>query len=486
MNVFDYLFETSKNLDKDFLLGSKETASFKKLYNDSLSLASYLRNSVGEGQNVLLISSNSAFFITAYLGILKSGNTCVPIDFSIEQSNLDYIIDTIESQTIFVDKLAQRKLEFNSEINLIDENKKSQLINNKINKTITSTISLNTIAEIIFTSGSTGKPKGVMISHHNIISNTNSIIEYLKLSSKDIMAVVLPFYYCYGLSLLHTHLKVGGSIVINNNFMFLGTVINDLKNYNCTGFAGVPSHFQILLKKSQSFKTEAFPSLRYATQAGGKLHSVFIDEFTTTLPTKELFIMYGQTEATARLTYLPPEFIKTKISSIGKAIPNVELKIINKNGEITKINEEGELLARGENIMLGYYKDETATNLAIKNGWLHTGDLARIDDDGFIYIVARKKEIIKAGGKRISPKEIEEVILSIPEVIDCTISGYEDDLLGEAIQAIITLNTSINENEIKESILKKCAKNLAFYKIPQRIIFEKTIQMSATGKKKIN
>jgi len=484
MNVFDYLFETSKNLDKDFLLGTKETASFKKLYNDSLNIASYLNETIGEGKNILLISSNSSFFITAYLGILKSGNTCIPIDFSIEQSNLDYIIDTTECKTIFVDKIAQRKLECSSTINLVDETKHTQLTNNKKHTITTSTNYLNPIAEIIFTSGSTGKPKGVMISHHNIISNTNSIIEYLKLTSKDIMEVVLPFYYCYGLSLLHTHLRVGGSIVLNNNFMFLGTVINDLKNYNCTGFAGVPSHFQILLKKSQSFKTETFPSLRYATQAGGKLHSVFIDEFTKAFPSKEFYIMYGQTEATARLSYLPPEFIKTKTDSIGKAIPNVELKIVNEKGEITKTNEEGELLARGENIMLGYYKDETATNLTIENGWLHTGDLAKTDKDGFIYIVARKKEILKVRGKRVSPKEIEKVILSVPEVIDCTISGFDDNLLGEAIQATITLNTHHNINQIKENILQKCAKHLAAHKIPQKFVFKNTIQMSATGKKK--
>ena len=484
MNVFDYLFETSKNLDKDFLLGTKETVSFKKLYNDSLNIAYYLNETIGEGKNILLISSNSAFFITAYLGILKSGNTCIPIDFSIEQSNLDYIIDTTESKTIFVDKIAQRKLECSSTINLIDETKHTQLTNNKKHTTTTSTNYLNPIAEIIFTSGSTGKPKGVMISHHNIISNTNSIIEYLKLTSKDIMEVVLPFYYCHGLSLLHTHLKVGGSIVLNNNFMFLGTVINDLKHYNCTGFAGVPSHFQILLKKSQSFKNEMLPSLRYVTQAGGKLHSVFIDEFTTAFPSKKFYIMYGQTEATARLSYLPPEFIKTKTDSIGKAIPNVELKIVNEKGEITKTNEEGELLARGENIMLGYYKDETATNLTIENGWLHTGDLAKTDKDGFIYIVARKKEILKVRGKRVSPKEIEEVILSVPEVIDCTISGFDDNLLGEAIQATITLNTLHNKDQIKENILQKCAKHLAAHKIPQKFVFKNTILMSATGKKK--
>ena len=265
--------------------------------------------------------------------------------------------------------------------------------------------------------------------------------------------------------------------------MFLGTVIKDLKNYECTGFAGVPSHFQILLKKSQSFKTEAFPSLRYVTQAGGKLHAVFIKEFTKAFPTKEFYVMYGQTEATARLSYLPPELVNTKTSSIGKAIPNVELKVINDQGDLAGINEEGELLARGENIMLGYYKDKDGTNLAIKNGWLYTGDVAKIDEDGFIYLVARKKEIIKVGGKRVSPKEIEEVILSIPEVVDCTITGFDDDLLGEAIKATIILTRIIDEDDMKQIILKECSKNLSLYKIPQRIVFEKSIQMSATGKK---
>ena len=416
MNVFDYLFDSTKDLEKDFLLGSKETISFKKLYNDSLKLASYLKESIGDRQNVILVSPNSVFFLTAYLGIMKSGNTCIPLNFAIEQSNLDYIMDITESKTVFVTQSLNSKLKFNPSIHLIDENESIQVIDSQKIIDFSTSFDKNQVAEIIFTSGSTGEPKGVMISHQNIIANTNSIIDYLKLSSKDIMAVVMPFYYCYGLSLLHTHLKVGGSIVLNNTFMFLGTVINDLKNYKCTGFAGVPSHFQILLKKSQSFKTTEFPDLRYVTQAGGKLHTVFIEEFIEAFPNKDFYVMYGQTEATARLSYLSPSVIKTKTSSIGKAIPDVELKVVNKKGEKVGLNEEGELLARGKNIMLGYYKDQVGTNEAIKDGWLSTGDMAKVDEDGYIYLVARKKEIIKVGGKRVSPKEIEAVILSVPEV----------------------------------------------------------------------
>jgi len=483
MNVFDYLFNSTKSLEKDFLLGSKETISFKKLHDDSLKIASYLKETIGENQCVPLISPNSVFFLTAYFGIIKSGNTCIPLNYAIEQSNLDYILNTTETTTTFIAKSLKRKLEFSSNLLLIDEDQSLTILDNQKQIEFNLDFNKNRVAEIIFTSGSTGKPKGVMISHQNIIVNTNSIIEYLKLSSKDIMAVVIPFYYCYGLSLLHTHLKVGGSIVLNNNFMFLGTVIKDLKNYKCTGFAGVPSHFQILLKKSDSFKTTEFPSLRYVTQAGGKLHTVFIEEFIEAFPSKEFYVMYGQTEATARLSYLPPELVNTKTSSIGKAIPNVELKVVNDNGEVVAINEEGELLARGENIMLGYYKDEVGTNLAIKNGWLYTGDMAKVDEEGFIYLVARKKEIIKVGGKRVSPKEIEAVILSIPEVVDCTITGIDDELLGEAIKATIVLNGKMNENEMKEKIMQVCSKNLALYKIPQQIVFNKSMQMSATGKK---
>ena len=483
MNVFDYLFDSTKDLKKDFLLGSKETISFKKLYSDSLKIASYLKNKIGDGQNVLLISPNSVFFMTAYLGILKSGNTCIPTNFAIEQSNLDYILNTTESKIIFTTKSLKSKVTFDQNIELIDEDEFSQILENQSISNSSSSFDENKVAEIIFTSGSTGEPKGVMISHKNIIANTDSIVEYLKLGQNDIMLVVLPFYYCYGLSLLHTHLKVGGSIVLNNNFIFLGSVINDLKKYKCTGFAGVPSHFQILLKKSQSFKTIEFTDLKYVTQAGGKLHAVFIRDFVRSFPKTEFWVMYGQTEATARLSYLPPEFVKTKDTSIGKAIPGVEFKIVNDKGEEISIGEEGELLAKGENIMLGYYKDEKGTNNALKNGWLHTGDMAKVDEEGFYYLVARKKEIIKVGGKRVSPKEIEEVILSIPEVVDCTIEGIDDELLGEAIQATIVLSTKMDEAMVKEKILKKCSENLSSYKIPQKVNFETTLKISSTGKK---
>jgi len=483
MNVFDYLFEETQDIDKDFVIGPKETISFKKLYEDSLKVASFLKNNIGQDQNVILISQNSVFFITAYLGILKSGNVCVPLNYDLEQSNLDYVTRLTDCTTTFIAGNLQAKLKFEEVIDSYNEEDLSQILKTQQKEIFTSVFNVNSVAEILFTSGSTGAPKGVMISHQNIIANTNSIEASLKLSSKDILCVVLPFYYCYGLSLLHTHLKVGGSLVLNNGFMFLGSFIDNLKLYECTGFSGVPSHFQILLKKSQTFKDKEFPDLRYVTQAGGKLHSIFIEEFVEAFPKTEFYVMYGQTEATARLSCLPPELIKSKLESIGKGIPGVTLKIVNEKGGPVGIDEEGELLAFGENIMLGYFKDVLASKDTVKNGWLHTGDIAKIDKDGFYYLVARKKEFIKTGGKRVSPKEIEGAILSVPEVVDCTITGVDDAILGEAIQATIVLNGKLDNELMKNKILQKCSENLSPYKIPHQISFETSLQMSATGKK---
>lgn len=484
MNIFDYFFLYSKELKKDFVLGPIERISFFQLYERASKLANYLKKEVGENENIILMSHNSVFFLVAYLGIMKSGNVCVPLNPLIEQENLDYIINTTACKYFFIPPKTSEKYTF-ADVFIIDETKLDSILNSStlVNDSAFGEFDDNRLAQILFTSGSTGLPKGVMLSHRNLISNTDSIVEYLGLTSDDIIEVVLPFYYCYGLSLLHTHLKAGGSVVLNNNFVFLGSVLEDIEKYKCTGFAGVPSHFQILLRKSKSFKKNEFPSLRYFTQAGGKLHNVFIQELIDAFPQKKFFIMYGQTEATARLSYLPPELVVSKLGSIGKGIPNVTLEVFNKNDQPTEVDEIGEIVAKGDNVMLGYFNDPESNKRTLRNGWLHTGDMAKKDEDGFIYLVAREKEIIKVGGKRISPKEIEEVIVSIPEVVDCTISGVYDEILSEAIKATIVLIDNADEVKAKELILSTCRSKLVMYKIPQIIEFKKKLDVSLAGKK---
>lgn len=484
MNVFDYFFLYSKNLNKDFVLGPSEQISYPQLYQKGLKLAQHLKKEIGENNNVILISQNSVFFLVAYLGIMRSGNVCVPLNPVIEQENLDFIIKATECKTFFVPQRIRGKYLLPNTA-IINETDLDKLLNSltKTDNLLPEEFDENRLAQILFTSGSTGLPKGVMLSHKNLMSNTDSIVEYLNLTSNDTIEIVLPFYYCYGLSLLHTHLKVGGSVVLNNNFVFIGSVLNDLNKYKCTGFSGVPSHYQILLRKSKSFKSSEFPSLRYFTQAGGKLHNVFIKELIEAFPRKRFFVMYGQTEATARLSYLPPELVQTKLGSIGKGIPNVTLDVVDKNDQPVKNGEIGEIVAKGDNIMLGYVNDPEGNKLTLRNGWLHTGDIAKKDEDGYIYLVAREKEIIKVGGKRISPKEIEEVIVSIPEVVDCTIEGVYDEILSEAIKATVVLTDNTDETKAEEKILSTCRNKLVLYKIPQIIEFKKKLDVNQAGKK---
>ena len=480
MNAFDYFFEKTAQLEKLFLVG-KEEISFKRLFDSSLNLASKLENEIGRNKHIILLSSNNLFFITSYLAVIKSGNICIPLDPSIEKENFDYINELTNPQLIFLSRENEKRLDLQSKKCIYPDIKFDYT--QEGDQQIDSSFDKEKCAEIIFTSGSTGKPKGVMISHKNLIANTDSIVDYLKLGQNERILVVLPFYYCYGLSLFHTHLRAGGSIVLNNSFIFLGSVIKDLKENKCTGFAGVPSHFQILLRKSDSFKKTIFPDLKYVTQAGGKLASIFIDEFKESLPDVRFVVMYGQTEATARLSYLPPELYEEKKGSMGKGIPGVDLKVINEKGEKVKPGETGEVIAHGDNIMIGYFADDEGTKNTLKNGWLYTGDLGTVDKDGYIYLTARKKEIIKVRGKRISPKEVEAVILELTEVIDCTVEGIDDEIEGEMLKAIVVIRKDAVSRVTKESILEHCSKYLALYKIPHVYELKNELTISPTGKK---
>ena len=481
MNAIDYFFENTCQLDKPFLIG-KEEISYRDLYKSYNHLAKWINEMVGTDKYIILLSVNNLFFVKMYLAIIKSGNICIPLDPGIEKENYSYIHDLTNPRLIFLTREVEKRLELNSDQAWYPDTLPSSA--EKYTDEIPgSEFDRERCAEIIFTSGSTGKPKGVMISHKNLIANTSSIVDYLQLTQDDRMLVVLPFYYCYGLSLLHTHLRVGGSIVFNNSFIFLGAVLKSLSDYKCTGFAGVPSHFQILLRKSDSFKQTRFPDLKYVTQAGGKLAPVFIDEFMEAHPEVRFIVMYGQTEATARLSWLPPEEYEKRKGSMGKGIPGVELRVVNEKGELIRPGETGEVIARGDNIMMGYFADEEGTKNAIRNGWLYTGDLGTVDEDGYIYLTARSKEIIKVRGKRISPKEIEAVILALPEVIDCTIEGVEDDIEGEMLKATVTVRKENAEALTRERLIQHCSQHLALFKVPQVYEFKDNLTISATGKK---
>jgi len=337
------------------------------------------------------------------------------------------------------------------------------------------------LAVLSFTSGSTGVPKAVMVTHRNIQCNTADIILYMHLTSEDRATLVLPLSYCFGASILHTHLRTGGSVVVCSSFMFPEKVLGEMEMQRCTGFAGVPSTYQILLRQT-NFARRRFPALRWLQQAGGKLPAPVIAELAATLPDVKLFVMYGQTEATARLSYLEPEMLANKLGSIGRGLASTRLEVLREDGTPVEpgSDEVGEIVASGPNITRGYWRSQEETARFFRNAKLHTGDLARVDRDGFLYIVDRARDFIKSMGNRVSPQEVEETISTHRDVLHAAVVGVPDELLGEAIAAFVVsrANGRLDEDGLKAY----CNERLPNHKVPQRVYVVDSLPMNSFGK----
>lgn len=336
------------------------------------------------------------------------------------------------------------------------------------------------LALILYTSGSTGMPRGVTLTHGNLVANTRQILAYLELTDRDSILAVLPFHYSYGNSLLMTYFAVGGRIVVDNRFAYPQTILQTMHEQEVTGFAGVPSTYAILCAKTD-FLGAPPPSLDMLTQAGGGMAPALIRRIREAfLGRARLFIMYGQTEASARLAYVPPQRLQEKIGSIGIPIPGVELEIRNKEGAECAVDEVGELVARGPNIMQGYWNDPQETELVLRGGELFTGDLGRKDEDGYIYLVDRIKNMIKAGANRVSSREIEDALAEIDGIVEACVVGVPDFLLGEAIEAHVVAGEESGLDE--KIILAFLHQRLALFKIPRKIIFHNELPKNSAGK----
>ncbi|MBX3330251.1 MAG: acyl--CoA ligase [Nitrospira sp.] len=335
------------------------------------------------------------------------------------------------------------------------------------------------VAQIIYTSGSTGRPKGVVLTHKNLMANTRSILEYLQLTADDSVMAVLPFVYAYGNSVMLTHLFVGGALVIENNMLYPHVVLDGMIKTGVTGFSGVSTTYALLLNHS-NLKSYGFPALRYLTHAGGPMPSKLLSRMRTAFPDQRIFLMYGQTEASARLTYLPPELLEVKKESAGRAISGVALKIVREGGETAHPGEVGEVLASGDNIMQGYWRDIELTVGVLQDGWLHTGDLGWLDEEGYLTIVGRNNEMIKAGAYRISPTEIEEVLLQHQQVHEAGVVGIDDPILGQKICAIVTLKEAGTLTD--QDLMAYCSQKLVQYKRPKVIAVVPALPKSPSGK----
>ena len=340
-------------------------------------------------------------------------------------------------------------------------------------------LSLDWPALVLYTSGSSGKPHGVVQTFRNVDANTRSIVAYLGLTADDRALLTLPLYYCYGRSVLQTHLFAGGSVVLENRMAFPWTVLETLATEGCTGFAGVPLTFEII-RRQVDVSTIRFPRLRYVTQAGGAMAPETIAWVRSAFRPAELFVMYGQTEATARLSYLPPSRSEDKAGSIGIPIPGVELRVADEQGRELPSGEVGELVARGQNVTPGYLDEPAETAAILRHGWLWTGDLAYRDADGFLFYLGRANEILKVGGHRVSPFEIELVITRHPGIADAAVIGVKDDLMGEVPGAVVVPRPGATPSEAE--LLQFCRERLPPYQVPVSFAFVEALPRNESGK----
>jgi len=319
--------------------------------------------------------------------------------------------------------------------------------------------------------------------HLNIALNNKHIRygAYVLNQINDRIMVVLPFYYIYGKSLLNTHFCVGGSAVIDNRFLYPNVVLKTMLEQKATGFAGVPSTFGILLNRS-NVRNLNLKHLRYITQAGGAMAPAIQKEVAKVFSPALLYIMYGATEASARLSYLEPEDLPRKWGSIGKAIPGVELFTADKDGNRLQPGKEGELVAQGENIMSGYWNRPQETKKVLRNNLYFTGDIGVMDEEGFLYVVGRIKNMIKAGGNRVSSKEIEYALYEHDSIAEAAVIGVKDDVMGEEIKAFVVLKKGIKGAEQTKILKDFLKKRLAPYKVPKYIEYLNSLPKNKSGK----
>ena len=472
-------------------VGSRN-CTYGQLWQQILSFADWLqRSGFKPGERVAIVLANCPEAVVACYGTWVAGGIAVPLNVQARPRELapwlrhaDPAVLVHESGNQDIESLLRTT---RTRLLRVVVGNKTSILN--FDEVIDSRGSLaapdfksevdDTPAMILFTSGTTGGPKGVTLSHRNLAINADSVVRYLELTSADSVVSVLPFYYAYGNSVLNTHLASGGRIVLELNMVFPHAVVETMARESVSGFSGVPSTFALLLSRVDLGRHD-LSSLRYLTQAGGPMSVTATQRVLSAFPRVQLFVMYGQTEATARLTWLPPAMLARKMGSVGKAIPGVEIQVRANRREAVAADSIGEVWARGDNVMLGYWRDEARTSEVLDDGWLNTGDMGRLDADGYLFLEGRRTDMIKVGAHRIYPRDVEEAIAELPGITEVAVVGIDDEILGQVVKAFVVPSAAGTIDAM--SIQAHCRDRLAPYKIPKHVEFVEALPKTASGK----
>ncbi len=346
------------------------------------------------------------------------------------------------------------------------------------------------LGTILYTSGSTGLPKGVALSQRNLVVGAQIVSTYLENTREDRILSVLPFSFDYGLNQLTTALRVGAMLVLQHSKL-PGDLVSSLRKHRITGLAGVPPFWPLLLRSERKLQEQPLTDLRYITNSGGRIPSPHLEQLRSCLPSTKIYLMYGLTEA-FRSTYLPPDELHRGSECIGKPIPNTEIWVINRFGQECSHGEPGELVHRGPTVALGYWGKEEATRkvyhpfpfapgeLADVERVVYSGDVVRRDEKGYLYFVGREDHLIKTEGYRLSPEEVESLLVSTGIVREACAFGVPDPEIGQQVAAVVSLCED-GEGSM-DRIRQFCMKNAPSYMVPKVILIADELPKTSSGK----
>lgn len=510
MLLHQYLEKSAARLpDKRALICGQRRLTYRQINDSANRLAVSLTNlGINRQDRIIVFMDNSAEAVISLFGILKANAVFIILNPQMKARKLNYILKdsgascllTHASKAgVIIDAVSD--LEALKHIIWVDHESPipaASLVagvnHHSWDWVLSDDAPLNSrptrgsidvdLAAIIYTSGSTGYPKGVMSAHYNMVAVIESITQYLENVEEDIILNTLPFSFDYGLYQILMGFSVGATVILEKSFAYPRPIVELLVREKVTGFPIVPIMATMLLRM-KTLGTYDFSALRYISSTGTVFPISHIRGLRKVFPHVKIYSMYGLTEC-KRVSYLPPDQIETRPDSVGIPMANVEALVVNEDGQELGEGEIGELVVRGSNVMQGYWNDPSETSKAFRPGryygetLLYTGDLFRKDKDGYLYFVARRDDMIKTGGERVSPKEIEMTLTELAGINEVAIVGVPDELLGQAIKVFIVTTGSSPLTE--QAILRHCKENLEPFMVPKYVEFRNSLPKTVTGK----
>lgn len=511
--VHDWLRRSARRWpDKNAIISGSDRWSYRKLNNYSERLAEmFVDLGVERGDRVVILTGNQAETVVALYGTLKAGGVFVVLEGNTKARRLRYVLENSGARVLIA--RANQAAVVAEALDGLPANVRLIWVGADGQKGEGADLSSTTwdsvfaawdggdgqdyvacdgrlprcididLAALIYTSATTGNPKGVMSTHHNMVSAARSIVQYVGNEPDDVILDALPLSFDYGLYQVIMAVMFGGTVVLESSFVYLHNVLTRIAEEQVTGFPIVPTMVAMLLKL-RDLAAYDLSSLRYMTNTGAALPEQHIHSLRELLPHVRLFSMFGLTEC-KRVGYLEPEELTRRPGSVGKAMPNCEVDLLADDGNSVPPGEVGELVIRGSNVMQGYWRDPVMTDKAYRPGpypasrWLYSGDYFRQDEDGFLYFLGRKDDMIKTRGERVSPKEVENVVCELEDVAEAAVVPVPDDVLGQAIKVFVV----VRKDDVNvKAILRHCQRRLETFMVPKHVEFVDALPRTAHGK----